>query len=193
MDSATSLARDSRRSARPASRARPCPAVPRCRAHPRTSSRARAREDKRAKCGRLTADPITRARVLVSKSRPRARGAVNLSANGLGSGRCRGGAVCRCRCRVCPLLAAPVRPRTRNLLLFLVLFGSCQRGGRRFEPGLVLQEMRAPSRCFAAGLSASGGGLGETPIRLVCLTPGFWGGASWESTPRLARPHWHGD
>ncbi len=34
----------------------------------------------------------------------------------------------------------------------------CQRGGRRFEPGLVLQHSRAPSRWYAEGLFISGDG-----------------------------------
>jgi hypothetical protein len=32
----------------------------------------------------------------------------------------------------------------------------CQRGGRRFEPGLVLQHSRAPSRSYAEGLFVGG-------------------------------------
>ncbi len=38
-----------------------------------------------------------------------------------------------------PLCAAICRLLERNLLVFLGFGFSCQRGGRRFEPGLVLQ------------------------------------------------------
>ena len=52
---------------------------------------------------------------------------------------CRLGAVCRRRCRSVPPLAAALRSLDPNLLVFLGFVFSCQRGGRRFEPGLVLQ------------------------------------------------------
>ena len=35
---------------------------------------------------------------------------------------------------------------------------ACEAGGRRFEPGLVLQHSRAPSRWYAEGLFISGDG-----------------------------------
>ncbi len=42
----------------------------------------------------------------------------------------------------------------------------CQREGRQFESGLVLQQTRAPSRCYAAGLFRFGGrrGLGAAGV-----------------------------
>jgi len=66
---------------------------------------------------------------------------------------CRGGAVCRIRCRDMPLCTSICRSLERKCWRFIGSFVSCQRGGRRFKPGLVLQESRAPSRSCAEGLS----------------------------------------
>ena len=56
---------------------------------------------------------------------------------------CRLGAVsgveCRPGCRDMPLYAAIRRSLEGKSLIFLRFVLSCQRGGRRFEPGLVLQ------------------------------------------------------
>jgi hypothetical protein len=87
-------------------------------------------------------------------------------AAGAGANGCRRGAVCRPRCRDMPLCAAICWPLERKLLIFLGLIVSCQRGGRRFEPGLVLQEMERPDRsCDRAFLVRVmvGGLLGPLP------------------------------
>jgi len=42
--------------------------------------------------------------------------------------------------------------RRRKYALLLTPPPLCQRGGRRFEPGLVLQKTKAPSRYYAEGL-----------------------------------------
>jgi len=66
-----------------------------------------------------------------------------------------------------PLCAAPCRcsqSRSCKYALFLTPPPLCQRGGRgrhsrmlrRCELGLVLQHSRAPSRCYAEGLSVCG-------------------------------------
>ncbi len=57
-----------------------------------------------------------------------------------------------------PLVSAGFRSLERKYWRFLGLVVSCQRGGRRFEPGLVLQHSRAPSRWYAEGLFISGDG-----------------------------------
>jgi len=64
---------------------------------------------------------------------------------------CRLGAVCRFQGGDLPLLAAARRSPERKLPFVLVLFGSCQRGGRGFESRLVLQVFQAPSRVCARG------------------------------------------
>ncbi len=58
-----------------------------------------------------------------------------------------------------PLCAAPCRclqGRSCKYALFLTPPPLCQRGGRRFEPGLVLQHSTASSRCYAEGLCVLG-------------------------------------
>ena len=50
---------------------------------------------------------------------------------------------CRPRCNHMPLCAAICRSLERKWRVFLGFVLSCQRGGRRFEPGLVLQ-IRSP-------------------------------------------------
>jgi hypothetical protein len=64
--------------------------------------------------------------------------------------RCRLGAACRPRGRNVPLLAGALRSRAGMSAVFLVFVVSCQRGGRRFEPGLVLQDKRTLLQAFAA-------------------------------------------
>ncbi len=53
-----------------------------------------------------------------------------------------------------PLLTETTRydRSSRNSSMKSTSASPCQRGGRRFEPGLVLQHSRAPSRCYAKGL-----------------------------------------
>ena len=49
-----------------------------------------------------------------------------------------------------PRYAALCRALERNLLVFLAFGFSCQRGGRRFEPGLVLHPTQ-PRQVFLLG------------------------------------------
>jgi hypothetical protein len=67
--------------------------------------------------------------------------------------------------------------RSCKYALFLTPPPLCQRGGRRFEPGLVLQHSRVPSRCCAEGLFVGGDG----PTLGAAAPTHRYDAASWQS------------
>ncbi len=105
----------------------------------------------------LLREPASLAKRIASKARSRTRGSSGLVTDVLprqGSGRIN---------RFLPPALPPLLTEThrydrsgRNSSMKSKPASPCQRGGRRFEPGLVLQHSRAPSRSCAEGLFVCG-------------------------------------